>query len=443
MKQELEKILAMIRQAEGPACLLLHGDDFQVQEATKAILDLLTPAQSREFNLERFDGRVAPWDEIEASLMTPPLFAHKKTVLVENAPYFFSREHKEELGEKVLRLWGEGKEDEAARLFLDLLVSSGWNQERWEKLKAPLASGELKELFGSGGSDAKEEAEALLEYCQGKGWRLNQRQGGEEKRLMEFLENGLPPWDLLLMTAAHVDRRNRLYKRFDAKGAAIDFALAREKSGRISREVLTTFVGRRLEEAGKKIEPPALEMILARAGVELWAVHQELEKLLLYAGEKPWIRVADVEQAFLDLGEGWIFDLTKSIADRDALAALGHLARLLAQGDHPLRLLGVIASEVRRFLAARQFLEGELGQSWRREMNYEQFQRSVLKQGPPLITRNPYADYLAFKNAERFTIAELLRALERIYQADIRLKSSSHPPRLVMESLLLEMCQKK
>lgn len=441
MNQELEKILATIRKGEGPSCLLLHGDDFQVQETAKAILDLLVPAENRTFNLERFDGRVTPWEEIEASLKTPPLFAQKKTVLIENAPYFLSREHKEELGEKVLRLWGEGKEDEAARLFLDLLLSSGWKQEQWEKLKAPLAPAELKELFGAEGSEAKEEAEALLEYCQGKGWSLSRGEAGEGSRLMEFLENGLPPWDFLLMTAAHVDRRNRLYKKFDATGAAINFALAREKSGRISREVLTTFVRRRLEEAGKKIEPQAMEMILARAGEELWAVHQELEKLLLYVGEGPWIRIGDVEEAFLDLGEGWIFDLTQSIAERDALAALGHLARLLSQGDHPLRLLGVVASEVRRFLAARQLLEGELRQTWRREMSYEQFQRSVLKQGPPLVTRNPYADYLTFKNAERFTIAELLRALERIYQADIRLKSSSHPPRLVMERLLLEMCR--
>lgn len=172
-------------------------------------------------------------------------------------------------------------------------------------------------------------------------------------------------------------------------------------------------------------------------------MHQELEKLLLYVGEEPWIRAADVAEVFIDQGEGWIFDLTRAIAERDSLMALGHLERLLSQGDPPLRLLGVIASEVRRFLAARQLLEGTLRGSWQPEMGYEQFQRSVSRHGPPLLTRSPYGDYLTFRSAAKFTTAELVRALERIYQADLRLKSSSHPPRLVLERLILDMCRGK
>ena len=442
MTPELEHALSEIRKGKAPSCLLLHGDDFQVHEATRAILELWAPAENRSLALERFDGRTAPWDEIEASLMPPPLFAPKKTLLVEDVPYFLSREHKDDLREKVLRLWSERKEDEAARLFLELLKSAGWNQERWEKLEVPLTRAELNELFGEGGREAKEEAEALLAYCRSQSWSLSGG-GVEEQRLIAYLEHGLPPWDSLLLTAARVDRRMRLYKRFEEKGAAIDLALTREKSGRISRDVLREFLRRRLEEAGKRIEAQATEMILGRAGEELWALHQELEKLFLYVGEEPRIKARDVEEVILDQSEGWIFDLTRSIAERDPLTALEHLARLLSQGDHPLRLLGVIASEVRRFLGARQLLEGELRQSWKREMSFEQFQRSVLKQALPLLTRSPYGDYQTFKSAARFTTAELVRALERIYQADIRLKSSSHPPRLVLERLLLEMCREQ
>lgn len=443
MTAELERTLSEIRKGKASSCLLLHGDDFQVFEATRAILEVWAPGENQSLALERFDGRTAPWEEIEASLMTPPLFAPKKTLLVENVPYFLSREHKEDLGEKALRLWGERKEDEAARLFLELVMSAGWNQERWERLEAPLTRSELEELFGEAGPEAKEEVEALLAYCRSRGWSLSGGGGVEGQRLIAYLEHGLPPWDSLLLTAARVDRRIRLYKRFEEKGAAIDLALTRDKSGRVSRDALKEFLRRRLGEAGKRIEPQAAEVILDRAGEELWALHQELEKLFLYVGEEPWIKTRDVEEVILDQSEGWIFDLTRSIAERDPLTALGHLARLLAQGDHPLRLLGAIASEVRRLLSARQFLEGDLSQSWKREMSFEQFQRAVLKQGPPLLTRNAYGDYKAFQSAERFTTAELVRALERIYQADLRLKSSSHPPRLALERLLLEMCREQ
>jgi DNA polymerase III delta subunit len=64
----------------------------------KKILDLIVPEDQRGFNFERFDGRNATWDQIEASLMTPPFFPGKKLLWVENAPYFFSREQKGELG---------------------------------------------------------------------------------------------------------------------------------------------------------------------------------------------------------------------------------------------------------------------------------------------------------------------------------------------------------
>jgi len=442
MKQELEAVLAEIRKGEEPSLLLLHGDDYQVHAASKALLDLLVPPERRAFNLEQFDGRVAPWDEIEAALMTPPFLPGTKTVLVENAPYFLSREHKGEVGARVLQLWGEGKKDEAAKLFLDLLIVEGWTQERWERFQDSTSGAELAELLGGDGRELKEEVEGLLLFCRNSGMELSQRRGGEGHRLMELLEQGLPPWDVLLITA-NVDRRTRLYKRFEEKGSVLDLSIGREKSGRMSREALAEFLDQRLKEGGKKIEAQAQGMILARAGAELWAVHQELEKLFLYVGEEPWIKVKDVEEVFLDQGEAWVFDLTKAIVERDSIEALGRLVRLMSQENHPLQLLGVIAGEVRRLLAARQLIDGELRQKWARGMTYPQFQKSVLQGGPPLVTRTPFGDYMAFQKADNFTTAKLLRYLEEVYQADIRLKSTGHPPRMVMERLILEMCLKE
>ncbi|MBI3058228.1 MAG: hypothetical protein HYY81_02795, partial [Deltaproteobacteria bacterium] len=393
---------------------LLHGDDYQVHAASKALLDLLVPPERRAFNLEQFDGRVAPWDEIEAALMTPPFLPGTKTVLVENAPYFLSREHKGEVGARVLQLWGEGKKDEAAKLFLDLLIVEGWTQEPWERSQDSTSGAELAELLGGDGRELKEEVEGLLLFCRNSGMELSQRRGGEGHRLMEFLEQGLPPWDVLLITA-NVDRRTRLYKRFEEKGSVLDLSIGREKSGRMSREALAEFLAQRLKEGGKRIEAQAREMILARAGAELWAVYQELEKLLLYVGEEPWIKVKDVEEVFLDQGEAWVFDLTKAIAERDSIGALGRLVRLMSQESHR--------------------------QKWARGMTYLQFQKSVLQGGPPLVTRTPYGDYMAFQKADNFTTAKLLRCREEIYQADVRLKSTGHPPRMVMERLILEMCR--
>ena len=443
MKANLESLLADIREAKPPSLLLLHGDDFQVHAAAQAVLDLLVSPENRTFNLERFDGCSAPWDQIEAALMTPPFFPGAKTVWVENAPYFASAENKGEMGERVLRLWGDGKKNEAARLLSDLLNLEGWTQERWERLEARSAAAEIAALLGDGGKEAGEAAEALLAYCRGQALELSQAGGSESDRLMEFLEHGLPPWGVLMLTASHVDRRTRLYKKFAEKGAVLDLAVEREKSGKIERATLAEFLDRRLNQAGKRIEPRAREMILARAAAQLWAVHQEIEKLLLYVGDQALIRAQDVEQIFLDQREGWVFDLTGALAARDSIEALSHLARLLSQGHHPLALMGPIAGEVRRLLGARQLMEGELCGRWRDGMSYQQFQQSLVHDGAAPLPGNPYFVYMSFKGAENFTVKGLVRYLDLLYQTDIRLKSSGHSPRVTMERLILDLCKKE
>ncbi len=440
MKRSVDQIVADIKENRGPQLLLLFGDDLQVQEACRTLLDNLVPEDQRGFNLERFDGRSAPWYQIEVSLNTPPFFPGKKVVWVENVAYFISREQKGELGDKIRQAWSEGKKDEAVRLLQDLLAVEGWTQEQLEQAQSTTSSGPLNELLEVDGPEASADAQALLAHSRSQGMDLSRRRGAEEQRLAEMLDHGLPPWDFLLMTAVQADRRTRLYKRLEEMGAVLQLVIERDRSGRINRESLALFVNQRLREVGKTIDPRAREMILLRAGDELLGLQQELEKLLLYVGDQPTIRSQDVDAIFADQGDGWVFDLTRCIAERNAVAALAHLARLLAQGEHPLKLLGTIAAEIRRLLAARQLIDGEVRGQWKRGLTYQQFQQNVLRQGAPILTRNPYADYMCFQRADQFSLGELRACLTSSYETDLRLKSTGNDPRLVMEKLILDMC---
>jgi DNA polymerase-3 subunit delta len=242
-----------------------------------------------------------------------------------------------------------------------------------------------------------------------------------------------------LIVVSQVDRRTALYRRFQEKGTVLDLELERDRSGKPSRETLGAFLDRAIRETGKEIEPRAREAILDRAGEELWALHQELEKLLLYVDDERKIRSEHVEEVCLQLGDDWVFDLTRAIAERDTLRALGHLQNLLSQGEAPLKLLALVANEVRRLLAARQLLEGDLVARWRSRMTFPEFQR-IVQQGQPLLTRNPYGDYLTLQRAEPFTTAELVGDLERIYQTDQRLKSSGGATRVALERLIVDLC---
>ena len=444
MKRTLKDFLSDIEKGRAPSLVLLHGDDFQVHEASRSLLDALVPEDQRAFHLERFDGRSVSWDQIESVLRTPSLLPGTKTVFVENAPYFFSRERKGDLADKVQQLWSDDKKDEAARLFLDLMALEGWTPGPGEVEGKRPAGPETKITPRGRGKDAKErpeEFDEILAYCLSRGMDPARHRSSQDHRLLDVLEDGLPSWVILLISAPHVDKRTRLYRRVEQEGAVLDLSLERERSGRIKREALAEFFDRKVRETGKRIEPKARNLLMTRAGDELWGVHQEIDKLLLYVGDQPWIRAADVEEVFADQAEAWVFDLTAAISQRNTLKAMGTLARLLFQGEPALKILGTVASDVRKLLGARQFIDGEFHGRWKGGMTFQEFQRTVLPKGAPVISQNAYADYMSFQRAETFTSRELVRFLQMIYQTDIRLKSTGKQPRVIMERLILEMCQ--
>ena len=437
MAQDLETLLKGLREGQGPAVILLHGDEFRVRGASRAILNLVTPDSDRALAISTFDGRAASWDEVEAALMTPSLFVSACTVVVEYVPWFAPAERKVDLLDKSLTLWEEGQRDDSGRAFMALLRSEGWTREQWlDASDASELAGTLKDYRAHA-----REIQAVWQYCREQNLVPGNPKADEQGRILQLLERGLPDGPRLLLLAPHVDKRGRGYKKLSGQGCVVDLSVERDRSGRIRRESLAAFLDQHLRRARKKIDPRAREAVLARCGNELWAVHQEIEKLLLYVGDAETVGVSDVEEIFTDQSESWVFDLTDSLAQRDALQALGFLRRLMADGEYPLRVLGAIASQVRRLLSARQLLDHELARVWRQRMSYTEFQQRVPADTEGLPTKSPYANYLTLQRAERFTLSELKGFLRLIQQTDTRLKSSGHRPQAVMERLILDMCR--
>src|SRR4029078_9089482 len=131
---------------------------------------------------------------------------------VENTPYFYSREQKKELSEKVLELWRDGKRDAAAKLLIDLLLVGGWTQQRWERLQG-VASEPLLELFRNEGTECAEAIETLLSYCQTRGVDFTKHQGSEDHRLGVLLDQGGSESSLLLLSAVPADTGSPHVKR--------------------------------------------------------------------------------------------------------------------------------------------------------------------------------------------------------------------------------------
>jgi len=56
-----------------------------------------------------------------------------------------------------------------------------------------------------------------------------------------------------------------------------------------------------------------------------------------------------------------------------------------------------------------------------------------------VLKQHPYPLHLTLRQAKNFTIQELIKAMERLLEADIQLKTGRLTPKLVVEMLVMEL----
>jgi DNA polymerase-3 subunit delta len=442
---DADAILAAARQQPAPVYLLI-GEPFQTEPVARGLIDLLVPAARRSFSLERYDGRGGSIAPILDSLRTPSLLPGTKVIWVREPTLFLSGEKRADLSEALFAAWDDERPVEAAEKLLVLAALAGWSNEE-------LASAEWRTLSGStatavfGRAIGTREAEALdgiRAACAERGLSVAAFRD-ESGQLEAFLRAGPPPNSVLIFTAAAADRRKRVVKTIAETGVVAEFTVARERSGALSAESVDALVDRIAGAAGKRLAAAARELIHRRAGMHAGLLAAELEKLCLYVGEAPAISEADVRECVRDLAESWIFDFTKALAQRQAAPALSLLRALFEQGEHPLRLLSVIARELRILLLARDCLSGALAEQWTPRTPYTLF-RDRLWPGVPdsereaLAALHPYVVYQSLQNASRTSAATLQHGILALQELDVAVKSTPADPRLRLEAFVLDMC---
>ena len=166
----------------------------------------------------------------------------------------------------------------------------------------------------------------------------------------------------------------------------------------------------------------------------------------MYVGDRAGVTADDVRVVVRDMAGSWIFDFTAALASRKLAAALPLLRGLFEQGEPPLRLLGMVARELRVLLLARECLDGPARERWRADLSFGAFQTRVAPaiDGDTLAAfgkPHPFVLYRRFQDASRVSAAALRTALIRLSELDQRLKSSRGDPALLLEWFVIEWCR--
>ncbi len=448
-RARLKHFVEEIRAGRPRPAYLCSGDEFLAEQAAQELIAALIPEADRATNLERFSGDALDPGALLGSLRTRPLFGGRKVAAVFGAAFLASRESAKQLVETARQAWEEGDQDRGARLFLRALAAAGVDQEEFADAAWPerLSADAEKVLPGVGG-DLLKWVPAVREHCLKEGLAVP-KVSNVADLLEAELGKGFPPDNILVLVAPAADQRRRLFKVLEAGGGLLQFSVDRKKDTELPKDVLRRELQARAAAAGKRIQPEAAEAILQRAGASLRGFAEELEKLFTYVGDRPMVEPADVEAAFGDRAEAHVFDLTDALGERDVEKGLKVLHALLAQGEEPLYLLNLLAGAVRGLIHAREVLEGPLAGRWQPDLDYGAFRARVWEPAkataaagdPGFFAMHPFRAYSVLRGASRFAMDELVRAVELLFETDLRIKSTGLDPARLLEVLLFDLCR--
>jgi DNA polymerase III subunit delta len=189
------------------------------------------------------------------------------------------------------------------------------------------------------------------------------------------------------------------------------------------------WIGEYCASRGVKIDPDGARELVDALGGDMMMVSNELEKLILYVGEKKKITLGDVETMVLAAKQRSLYELTDAISSKDRVRALSILDALLSTGDGEDAAIGHLYMLAKTFRQMLVILE--------RNVRDQRMLWAALWQG---FRVPPFAADDIIRQARRYkSKRELTRAIRLVAKADLALRSNPPGKRLILEKLILDL----
>jgi len=236
-----------------------------------------------------------------------------------------------------------------------------------------------------------------------------------KKKFLEVAESFIKTKDIILISQpGEVDKRDRLYKFLIKKAKVYKFP-------EIKGLKLGKWLKAEFERQGAFISPKALEILIVLTGGDLWRLSNEVQKLISFKNQKE-ITSEDVKLHVKPQIETDIFRTIEAIAQKDKKQALQLLHQHLEKGDMPLYLFSMINFQFRNLLLVRDLIE--------RQKSFNE----ILKQLP----MHPFVIKKSYFQAKHFSLQELKKIYQKIFQLDFQIKIGKIKPEMASELFIAQ-----
>lgn len=252
-----------------------------------------------------------------------------------------------------------------------------------------------------------------------KGQAKQQGQAGEEELWEAYLENPSPMSTLVFILKGKADAKKKIYKVLDKKGYVVETEQLRGRD-------LAAWAKNSIAARGKTIDYATLDYLLACVSNDLGILEHEIEKLCLYTGKSTAAITQEHVQALISkTSQITIFSLVDAFAERRGSAAIQYCRDLLKMGEAEVLIVYMLARQFRLMLETKLLLE----------------KGYTTGQLPQVLQTQAYAVHKAVKQGQRFSVAQLLAALEKLLELDVAIKTGQGNPALLLEMAIGDFCR--
>lgn len=239
-------------------------------------------------------------------------------------------------------------------------------------------------------------------------------------KLERYFESPNPSLYLVL-TASTLNRATTFYKKAEKIGIVMD--VPEEKPWEKEKNV-TEWLRSEAKKNGKEMSPQVCQLIVKQLGTEQTTLHNELQKLICYVGEKKTIEERDVAAISISMNLENAWQLGEAIFQRDAAKALRISKSLVADGTALIALLRQVRSQFQTEYQICSILTGGGSPD------------EITKQFPymkgSILDRH-------MRQAQQYGMGRFKQGLLAIDDTELQAKSSSADPDFLIERLMIKL----
>ena len=236
---------------------------------------------------------------------------------------------------------------------------------------------------------------------------------------LKHLAPGLPESNILVLSDEAAADSNPLLRHLAPVANVRVFAPMRGND-------LVRWIGQTVHERGGGIDNAAQRALADAHGSNLWALSNEIDKLLLYAGPDRPITVEDVQAMTGTTREENIFAMVDDVIERRYPRARERIERLREDSGAAVpQIMAMLGTQVRRLLAAKDATDRRVSQS--------ELQDAI-------GSRSDFAIRKTVDQSRSFTMPRLREMHRAILDYDIALKTGQLNEDTALELLIADLC---